>query len=296
MFILKMRPPDRRVITRGSMASSDPMTRFEDLTSKQDEHSHSSEMDFEDVYVRRLFAEPADKAVRIWRFMDFTKYVAMLHNSGLFFTRCDLLDDQFEGSVPRATREASVRRTDVENTPADEAEKMTVAWSDFNKWLRKWAMINCWHMNECESAAMWKLHTQTNEAIAIVSTYERLRRCLGHRFWIEQVQYIDYERDAIPSGNAMYPFIFKRKSFAHENELRAFTSEFPTKDGNDLDLDKVPTSPGIWVTLDLNDLIETVHIAPKAQPWFFELVCQVSAKYNLRAPVKQSSLDRDPVY
>ncbi len=40
----------------------------------------------------------------LWRFMDFTKYVAMLHEQALFFTRLDLLPDPFEGSV--ATRHA----------------------------------------------------------------------------------------------------------------------------------------------------------------------------------------------
>jgi hypothetical protein len=271
------------------------MTRSEDSTAEQDAHAQPNEIDFEHEYVRRLFPEPADKSIRIWRFMDFTKYVAILHNSGLFFTRCDLLDDQFEGSVPRATRETSVEKICGENASADTGEKLNTALSDFNKWMRKWAMINCWHMNEYESAAMWKLHAQTNEAIAIVSTYERLRKCLGNNFWIEQVQYIDYERDAIPSGNAMYPYIFKRRSFAHERELRAFTSELPTK-GQYIDVEKTPSSAGIWVAVELNGLIEGVHVAPKAQPWFFELVRQVSNKYELRAPIKQSSLDRDPVY
>jgi hypothetical protein len=227
--------------------------------------------------------------------MDFTKYVAMLQHSGLFFIRCDLLDDQFEGSVPHATREASVERIFGEGISTETSEKMMVSLSELNKWSRKWAMINCWHMNQYESAAMWKLYAQTNEAIAVVSTYGRLRKCLGEKFWIEQVRYIDYETDDIPSSKATYPYIYKRKSFEHERELRAFISEPPTK-GDSLDLEEVPSADGVWQTVDLNELIETVHVAPKAPPWFLDLVGQVSHKYQILAPVKQSSLDRDPVY
>jgi hypothetical protein len=259
-----------------------------DNSAKPTDSQHSHETSIEQGFERRLFAEPSDKSVRIWRFMDFTKFFAILHRSGLFFARCDLLDDKFEGSVPRAMREETEGRNSRDEI---------VAYSDFNKWIRKWTTINCWHMNECESAAMWKLYAQSNEAIAVVSTYERLRNSLtADRFWIEQVQYIDYEKDRIPQGNAMYPVVFKRQSFAHENELRAFTSEFPTKGEHRLDMDREPSSPGAWEPVELDHLIETIHVAPQSPSWFVELVSEVSNKYNLRAPVKQSSLDLDPVY
>jgi hypothetical protein len=67
------------------------------------------------------------------------EWLARLHNAGLFFTRCDLLDDQFEGSVPRTARETSVEKICGENTSADTAEKLSAALSDLNKWTRKWA-------------------------------------------------------------------------------------------------------------------------------------------------------------
>jgi hypothetical protein len=249
-------------------------------------------------YVRRLFDEPAEENVRIWRYMDFTKFVDILVHSGLFFSRCDLFEDQFEGSVTRATHETRVK--DLlelgDDKSAEMSEKLSVELSDLRKWLRGLPFVNCWHMNEYESVAMWKLYSQAKEAIAIVSTYKRLRACLDETFWVEQVQYIDYDRDIIPSGNLMYPFVFKRRSFAHERELRAFTANIPATADNRLDLSATPSAAGIWVAVRLNELIETVHVAPMSAPWFVDLVREISKKYELLAPVKQSSLDRDPIY
>jgi len=45
---------------------------------------------------------PTDVDTKIWRFMDFTKFVSMLEESGLFFARLDRLGDPFEGSLPLA--------------------------------------------------------------------------------------------------------------------------------------------------------------------------------------------------
>jgi hypothetical protein len=249
------------------------------------------------AFVRRLFDEPTDKFVQIWRFMDFTKFVSILQHAGLFFARCDLLNDPFEGSVPRAMREVTLNSAGSEHAAVHVDKDLVVAWSELNRFVRKWTTISCWHMNAHESAAMWKLHAQSNEAVAILSTYERLRTCLSpQRFWIEQVRYIDYEKERIPTGNAMYPVVFKRLSFAHEKELRAFTSELPTKDETNLDTEKVPSSPGLWEHVDLNHLIVAIRVAPKSPSWFVELVRDVSGRYGLRAPVKQSSLDVDPVF
>jgi len=51
------------------------------------------------------FKQPEDCEIKIWRYMDFTKLVFTLEESGLFFSRLDRLGDPFEGSVPPASDE-----------------------------------------------------------------------------------------------------------------------------------------------------------------------------------------------
>jgi hypothetical protein len=49
-----------------------------------------------------IFITPPDPNVKIWRYMDFTKYVSMLVSGGLYFSRSDLLGDPFEASSSQA--------------------------------------------------------------------------------------------------------------------------------------------------------------------------------------------------
>ncbi len=46
--------------------------------------------------------------------------------------------------------------------------------SVFKAW-REIILINSWHYNEYESAAMWDLYSQANAGIAVQSTYRKLR-------------------------------------------------------------------------------------------------------------------------
>jgi hypothetical protein len=85
--------------------------------------------------------------------------------------------------------------------------------------------LNSWHINEYESAAMWKLYLESDEGIAIQSTLGRLNKSLKdtkETIFIGKIKYIDYEKESIPESNQYYPFLYKRKSFEYEKELRLF--------------------------------------------------------------------------
>src|SRR6266498_340739 len=241
------------------------------------------------------FVPPADPRIRIWRYMDFTKFVSLLENQGLFFARSTHLDDPFEGSYSRANERLRPIVYEKIEVSAEVLAQMFKSQSDFGRWNRQWVMVNSWHMNEGESAAMWKLYAKTDEAVCIQSTYERLRRCLDDTVYISVVQYIDYEVDWMPEGNVFYPFLHKRKSFEHERELRAIIWQLPVKD-EQIDRGAVPNDAGVWKQVELGELIEAVYVAPTAPSWFHSLVQGVSMRYNLGKKVVQSALDREPFY
>ncbi|KAF5417648.1 MAG: hypothetical protein C5S38_01290 [Candidatus Methanophagaceae archaeon] len=44
------------------------------------------------------FEKPSDEDIKIWRYIDFTKFVSLLDKKALFFARADRLSDSFEGS------------------------------------------------------------------------------------------------------------------------------------------------------------------------------------------------------
>lgn len=85
--------------------------------------------------------------------MDFTKFVSLLDLKALYFARSDLLGDPFEGPMPRDNfRFYSL----LYGTPPSVPEGLQEL-SQVRRRLRERVYINCWHMNERESFAMWKL-------------------------------------------------------------------------------------------------------------------------------------------
>lgn len=100
-----------------------------------------------------VFKQPSDPAIAIWRYMDFTKFVAMLETRSLFFARADKLGDPFEGSFSRgnALLRPIIYKELYEKVPAEMLAKMQADRADLAKWQRQWTFINCWHINSEES-------------------------------------------------------------------------------------------------------------------------------------------------
>lgn len=224
--------------------------------------------------------------------MDLAKYVSILETSCLHFARSDLLGDPFEGSYSRGNVEL---RPSVYSGKVDDLETALDQMARLAKWIREWTFISCWHMNENESAAMWKLYAKSNEAVAVVSRYSRLAECLPGDVFLGSVQYIDYETEWLPEGNTLYPFTHKRRSFEHEREARAVVQNLPIE-GDAIAVGRSNTETGLYFTVDPAQLIEAVYVAPTAPRWFGELVERLSGRYGQSYPVHRSSLDSEPVY
>lgn len=241
-----------------------------------------------------VFEKPKDENAKIWRYMDFTKFVSLLDKSALFFTRADKLDDPFEGSFP----EVNVKlRPELykDKIPPKALEDL----SQFSRLFIRCTVINCWHLNEYESAAMWKLYIKSDEGIAISSTFKRLTSCFKdekHNIHVGRVKYIDFEKDWMPEGNSFYPFVHKRKSFKHEQEVRAIIQEFSYGKNGGIDLSKTPFDDGIYISIDLDILINEIHLAPTCPEWLHEVVKSVTRKYGLNKKVLRSDLDKVPFY
>jgi len=232
--------------------------------------------------------------------MDFTKFVAMLDNRGLFFARASKLDDPFEGSYSRANEQLRPQVYTQAGLTPEQQKSLFGQLKVFSQQTKFWVLVNCWHMNEVESAAMWKLYTASNESVCIQSTYRRLREVLSEdRFAVSVVRYIDYESEWLPEGNLMYPYVHKRRSFAHERELRALHFDPPpaTLQGEGtIDFAHEPSNAGKWQSVELSKLVEKIYVAPAAPVWFRDLVKSVVRRYQLDVPVQQSDLDATPFF
>jgi hypothetical protein len=256
------------------------------------------------------FEKPSDENAKIWRYMNFTEYASLLDKSSLFFARADKLGDPFEGSYTKVNieRRSAIHKKRLDSLPTqlqpfrDVFERGQKDYSEFLKMLRKHVYISCWHKNDYESAAMWRLYLKSNEGVAIQSTFNRFRQCFKEEMpdiYIGIVQYIDYKNDIISEQNLFYPFLCKRKSFEHEQELRAviFHPNFTKTPEGPLDFSKPAFEDGKNVSADLDLLINKIHLAPTSPEWLLELLKSITRKYGLdENRVHQSDLDNEPFF
>lgn len=250
------------------------------------------------------FPQPADANVPLWRYMDFTRFVAMLAYGGLFFPRSHLMTDTFEGTYPLAN---------VEYDPVELALLFAGSLSDEQKallrsarkdfltlarLLRKWTMISCWHMSQYESEALWKVYSIAPQQVALRTTYATLAAALPEDILIGTVTYLDYRTEGIWTGTttAFGPFMHKRQSFAYEREVRAIKRAALAGRTTLWSPDEKPPDNGEWVPVNLNQLIHAIYTSPACGQWYRELVERVARTYGVNAPVCPSSLDDEPFH
>lgn len=248
------------------------------------------------------FVHPSDANVKVWRFMGLAKFLSMLNTKYLYFARSDKLGDPFEGSITfmdseierSITEEESLARRYYPEMTFEAVKNMYSNASEMRKNIRSQMFINCWHMNDHESAAMWKLYGEHNESVCIQSDFISLNEALPKECHIGIVKYISY-RDKITESKYLFtPFLYKRKSFEHEREIRAIFWKIEISN-NQIILGS-ESEHGIPIPVSLDSLIHNVFVSPAAPPWFRDVVEDASAKYNLAAPVHQSSLTESPIF
>ena len=242
--------------------------------------------------------ETPDNNQKIWRYMDFSKYVDLLTTSELHFARADKFEDPYDCSAMQFFGEP-YKQLSSANPQGKERTRQV------NTFGRLFVYLNCWHMNDVQSAALWKLYSENKyETIAIQTTFEKLDSEIKLKYSrdgirISKVKY-DLENAGEPIGNppegrlfsilGWANIIYKRPSFAHEKELRAFIFQGYDKRKendtlrNEAHLEKLMKERDefIRIPIDPAKLIEKVYVSPLAKDLFVELVKNVSGELKDR--------------
>lgn len=228
-----------------------------------------------------FFEAPRNQNATLWRYMDLTRFMALLEDSAVFFSAAEEFEDPYEGALSQANRAirsfVHSRVPKTNQTPESSARARVV--------------VSCWYAAQHESAAMWSLYAKSTDAIAVCTTYKKLRQLLPPVARLGLVRYVNYKKAWIPEDSPLHRFMHKRLSFQHEHELRALI---------DLDSPDVPLlgheiENGLKVPIDLNRLISKIYVSPKSASWFLELVERVCKRYKLRVLPVRSSLYDDPI-
>ena len=220
---------------------------------------------------------PEDPDTIVWKYLDLSKFLDLLLSQKLFMSRSDKFEDQYEGTFSEPTFE-EIKKLAINNPD----------FLDYYKTHREKVAISSWHINEYESFAMWQIFTQNSEGLAIQSTIRRLQKALepekNLKQYIGQVNYIDYKKEYIPFDDMFFPFLFKRKSFQYEREVRILS---------DVTQSNIKLNDGLKINVDINQLIEKIYIHPKSENWYKNLVIELVSKLGFDFTIEKSDLESD---
>ena len=220
---------------------------------------------------------PEDPNTVVWKYLDLSKFLDLLMSEKLFMSRSDKFEDQYEGTFSEPTFE-EIKKLSIDNPD----------FLNYYKTHREKVAISSWHINEYESFAMWQIFTQNSEGLAIQSTIGRLQESLvpetNFNQYIGEVNYIDYKKEHIPFDDMFFPFLFKRKSFQYEGEVRIIT---------DIGKSDIKINEGLKINVDINQLIEKIYIHPKSENWYKNLVIQLVKQLGFDFTIEKSDLESD---
>lgn len=252
---------------------------------------------------------------KIWRYMNLEKFIDVIQRNALWFVKVSKLYeiDPYEGRRPTydikiERQEEDDRRKSWEKLVDSSGAKFDVSQrkeaidmltgntsssrEEAQQQLREDSFVNCWHVNEYESAAMWKLYSNFNTGIAIQSTFQKLKQSLEGftktPISYGLVSYLDIKKEGVGKGWIENKHFFvKRKSFLHENELRAAIFSNYTYSNNE----SITTiGDGIHVKTELDKLIESIYISPMAKSYFENIVKELVKMYSLNKEIIKSDL------
>lgn len=246
----------------------------------------------------------------IWRYFDFAKFTFALEHRGLFFCRADLLGDPLEGSYTR--RMLHVKDRYRANVPPGrtlaEQERDLAVWEQDDRACRTCTYVNCWHIGEHESMAMWQGYGGGPYGVAIRSTIRRLDDCLPSTIKtvneiadieLGRVRYIDYastEESIFSGGRDIGPpienFFAKAIGYRHEQEFRA---AFFNVEALRVEPRQEPVG-GYWVPVDFQALVETVRVSPLSPNWFPGLIAATCRRFGFDFSLEPSPLASQPVF
>ncbi|MEO8236446.1 MAG: hypothetical protein ABI549_13595 [Flavobacterium sp.] len=220
---------------------------------------------------------PENPDTIVWKYLDLSKFLDLLLSQKMFMSRSDKFEDQYEGTFSEPTFE------EIKKIAANNPKFL-----DYYKSHREKVAISSWHTNEYESFAMWQIFTKNQEGLAIQSTIGRLKEALQPeqltKQYIGEVNYIDYKKEYIPFDDNFFPFLFKRKSFQYEREVRIIT---------DVTEQNISINDGLKINVDINALIEKIYIHPKSENWYKKLVIELVTQLGFDFEIEKSDLESD---
>ena len=198
--------------------------------------------------------------------MDFPRFMMLLENHTLFFSKATNLGSKYEGEYSYVDKKWN-QILYKDNISRGIVNKSLKNFKYDNEIHRECVFINCWHINDHESNLLWNYYAWQN-GIAIQSTFGNVIKSFNktpETIFGGPVNYIDYFEDSMPDENILFPFVHKPLFFKDEHELRFLTYVDP----NSRLYKKYLKMNGKNIQIDIDILIESIFLFPSSELWIY---------------------------
>lgn len=254
---------------------------------------------------------------KLWRYMDYYKFESLIESRALYFSRIDNFSDKFEGKWARTNLDAKILVSDAERGPEEYNADRRIRHAAVNDILRL-IYVNCFTIRDNESSQMWAEYTKNSESIAIQTTFSKLKNSFVEyprdnkvftEVYASKIRYLKDDRDYMSEGSVLFPILYKRPEFQHENELRLFSTysqidsvigqiriEDLRESGKEsiaeyLSLGILPDFPALNISIHPGILIEKIVVHPKADEVFLDKVKELARKKGITAVPSRSMIE-----
>lgn len=276
---------------------------------------------------------PDDEVIR--RYLSLERFQSLLEESGLWFSRVDGFSDSFEATLPKPNADLrnAVEHWSEGSRPDSHNERVRNRRDDKT-------YINCWRVGKDESAVFWNAYLGTEPGVAVETTVGDFREAIGmpvsdgyvetyrnyvrstgrersgaldevydelSKLQIGNVEYVDYDEDAIPGSQLSYSRYFhKRNAFEDEREFRAVFEDDSVMTPNRRGLDGAQVhglltgqemdvaDSGQYVSINTDALVNAVVCKPGSSNAFSRVIGQLLVEHGIEAEVTESRLDKSP--
>lgn len=252
-----------------------------------------------------------DLDLTVWRYMPFSKFISLLTFQALWFSKLNILQDQFEGMMPVPTKKMMNERHQAmkKNFSPELHWQFNEMASRNEEDSRELLVVNCWFLSETESSRMWREYGGGNDAVAIKSTVRQLLHNVGvphdkHATHMGRVKYVDHRNHIMSAYEANQgierAFLKDAEKYQHEKELRIATLNIKTRycikpDGEPYNESEVQgknmnnfDNPGLYIAVRFKELVSEIVVSPNSGGWLLFLVKRIMKLNNFDIPVSIS--------
>lgn len=233
----------------------------------------------------------------LWRYQDFWKFEDLLSSQSLYLSSLEDLADPLEG---KPTDSLQQLLSIVESKPDRPARlRLFPTLTKLYRAFYSSCFVNCWHIGDVESQAMWDL-CESPRSIAMRTSVGALNGALRRKRHIStwKVHYVDYKAQGTQKADRVLTYqlhplaTHKDNSFRHEREFRVvhFSHLSLVKAMLNARRGKLTHQRDIRLSIPIQSVIDEVRVHPNAPDSFLNEVREALASHIPQARVERSTL------